>query len=170
MNKTKIKQISISAVFTAIIAACAWISIPTPFGINLAFSLFGVCLTAFYLDIKNALFSTVAYLALGAVGLPVFSHFSAGLGILFGLSGGFLWGFLFTCIFCAIAKKTKSKTTKYFLMVFSVLICHIFGTVQYSIVTGNRLIVSFLSASLPFLIKDIFLVFVAEFVAKKIKI
>ncbi len=170
MNKTKIKKIAIAAVFTAVIAATAWISIPTPFGVNLAFSLFGVCLTAFCLDIKSALAATAVYIALGAVGLPVFSQFSGGFGVLFGASGGFLWGFLLTVVLCGVASKANKKLFKYLFMILSVLLCHTIGALQYSVVSGNNIWISFLTASLPFFAKDVILVFLAELVAKKIKI
>ena len=170
MNKSKIKQIALSALFTAVITASAWISIPTPFGINLAFSLFGVCLTAFCLDIKSAISSVAAYIALGAAGLPVFSYFTGGIGVLLGASGGFLWGFLAIATLCGIAKNQTKKIIRYMLMILSVLLCHAAGTIQYCFVTGNNLWISFLSASLPFLLKDLIIVFLAEFVSKKIKI
>ena len=162
--------ITVSALFTAIIAASAWISIPTPMGINLSFSLFGVCLAGFCLGIKGAISSTAVYIVLGAVGLPVFSQFAGGFGVLFGVSGGFLWGFLLSAYLCAKAKKITGKAIKHILILLAVIVCHIFGLVQYCIITGNGIFVSFLSVSLPFLIKDIFLVYLAQFISKKIKL
>ncbi len=159
MKKIEIKKIVISAIFTAVIAATAWISIPTPFGINLTFTLFGVCLTGFVLGAKYGFMSTAVYIALGAIGLPVFSLFS----------GGFLWGFLFTAVLCGISSKLKKKLFKYLLMFFSVLICHMAGVTQFCVVSGNNLYTSFLTASLPFLAKDVILVFVAYGVAQKIR-
>ena len=169
MKKTKIKKIVLTALFTAVIAASAWLSIPTPFGVNLAFSLFGVCVAAFCLGIKGSICATIVYIALGAAGMPVFSLFSGGLGVLFGASGGFIWGFLPTAAVCGIAKGIEKKTLKAMVMIFAVIICHIVGVIQYSIVTGNGIFIVFLSASLPFIIKDILLVFLANFVAKRVK-
>ena len=34
-----------------------------------------------------------AYLVLGAIGVPVYAHGGAGLGVLFGPTGGYLWAF-----------------------------------------------------------------------------
>ena len=170
MNKTKIKKIAVSALFTAVIAACAWVSIPTPLGVNLAFSLFGVCLTAFCLDLKSAMASVVVYITLGAIGLPVFSQFNGGPGVLFGLSGGFVWGFILATVICSVSKKAKKKIIKYLLIVLVVVACHAVGVAQYYIVSGNNMWLSFLTASFPFLLKDILIVFLAEFVSKKIKI
>ena len=40
--------------------------------------------------------ATLIYILLGAVGVPVFAGFSGGVGILFGSTGGYIFGFLFT--------------------------------------------------------------------------
>ena len=168
MKKTK--KIALWALFTAIIAASAWISIPTPMGINLSFSLFGVCLAGFCLGVKGSIAATTVYIALGAVGLPVFSQFAGGVGVLFGASGGFLWGFLLSAYLCAKASGTIGKIKSHIFMLLAVLACHIFGLIQYSVVTGNGFFISFLSVSLPFLAKDIFLVYLTKFIAKKIKL
>ncbi len=169
MNKIRIKKIAFTALFTAVMAASAWISIPTPFGVNLSFSLFGVCIAGFCLGAKGAVAATLAYIVLGAVGMPIFSLFSGGVGVLFGASGGFLWGFLPTSVICGITKIVSKKYVNIFLMFLAVVVCHIIGVIQYSIVTGNGILIAFLSASVPFIIKDIFLVFLAKFISKKVK-
>lgn len=169
MNKIKVKKIALYALFTAVITACAWISVSTPFGVNLSFSLFGVCLAAFCLGVKGGIAATATYILLGAAGLPVFSQFTCGIGVLFGASGGFIFGFLIVAILCGIAKNSKTKVTRYLLAVTAVLVCHALGVLQFHFVTGNKIWASFLYASLPFLLKDIFLVFLASFVSKKIK-
>ena len=170
MNNTKLKKLALSALLTAIIAVTAWVSVPTPFGVNLAFTVFGVSIAGFLLGVKGALAATATYIALGAAGLPIFSFFSGGAGVLIGPSGGFIWGFLAVAVLCGTAKNTDKKAIKYILMISSVLICHLSGVIQYSIVSGNGVIASFLSVSLPFLLKDIIIVFVAQIIAKKIKI
>lgn len=170
MKKTKLKQLTLTAIFTTLIAASAWISVFTPFGINLTLQIFAVCLSAFCLGAKWGVASVAAYIAIGAAGLPVFSSFSGGFGVLFGVSGGFLWGFLITAVLCGISKNIAQKPLKIFVMILSVLLCHSVGVIQFSIVSGNNIWAGFITASLPFLAKDLTLVFVADFIAKKIKI
>lgn len=170
MNKTKIKKIATAAIFTAIIAASAWISIFTPFGVNLTLQIFGVCLAGFCLGAKWGIAATAAYIALGAAGLPVFSSFTGGIGILLGTSGGFLWGFLVSVALCGIAGGQNRNIIKYLLMISAVLLCHAAGVIQFCIVSGVNVWAGFVTASLPFLAKDFILVFLAEVVARKIKI
>ncbi len=169
MKKQNIKKTALCALFTAVIAVSAWVSVPTPFGINLAFTLFGVSFAGFYLGAKGGLAAVSAYIALGVAGLPVFSFFTGGIGIVSGHSGGFLWGFLITAVLCGIAKDISKKAIKFLLIILSVLFCHAAGVMQYCFVTGNGLWVGFLSASLPFLAKDFIIVFLAEIIAKKLK-
>ncbi len=169
MNKLKIRKITVTAIFTAVIAATAWISVFTPFGVNLTFQIFGVCLAGFYLGAKWGCAATAAYIVIGATGLPVFSAFTGGIGILLGTSGGFLWGFLPCAFLCGIASITDKITMKYLLMVLAVLLCHTAGVTQFCVVSGNGAWVGFISVSLPFLVKDLIMVFLAEIVANKLK-
>ena len=39
---------------------------------------------------KRGTYATLLYLIIGAIGIPVFSGFSGGIGILLGMTGGFL--------------------------------------------------------------------------------
>ncbi len=169
MKNKNVKKLSLTAIFTAIIAASAWISVFTPFGINLTLQIFAVCLAGFCLGARWGMAAVAAYIMIGATGLPVFSSFTGGLGVLFGMSGGFLWGFLITVFLCGVSKKAKHKTLKILLMILSVFACHITGVVQFCIVSGNNIPISFLTASLPFLLKDLLLAFLAQIVSEKTK-
>lgn len=169
MKKQSIKQIALCALFAAIIAAAAQISIPTPWGINLTLQTFGVCLCGCVLGAKAAAASTAAYIAIGATGLPVFSSFTGGVGIVLGASGGYLWGFLITAVLCGVAGRTKRRGIKMILMLLSILLCHAAGVAQYCAVTGVNVWGGIVGASLPFLAKDIIIVFLADFIAKKLK-
>lgn len=169
MRQIKIKQISLCALFTAVIAGTAWISVPTPFGVNLTLQIFGIALVGFYLKTKYALIATAAYVLIGAAGMPIFSNFSGGIWVVLGPSGGFLWGFLFTAVLCGAASTKNKSALKYLLMILSVLLCHATGVIQFCIVSGVNIWAGILSTSLPFLIKDFVLVFLAEITAKKLK-
>ncbi len=82
------------ALFAAIIAVCSWIQIPmtVPFTMQ-TFAVFCALTT---LGGKGGTISILIYIVLGAVGVPVFAGFTGGIGILFGTTGGYIIGFLFT--------------------------------------------------------------------------
>jgi len=82
-----------ASMFGALTAVGAYILIPLPpvpitlqtLFLNLAASLLGGYLGAL---------SQVVYILLGIIGLPVFAGGKAGLGVLFGPTGGYLFGFV----------------------------------------------------------------------------
>ena len=81
------------ALFTAFIIIGAYISIPIPIGpVPIVLSDFFVMLTGLFLGWKYGLVCTVLYLLLGALGLPVFAGGRAGLAVILGPTGGFLFG------------------------------------------------------------------------------
>lgn len=83
------------ALFTALIIIGGYISIPIPVGpVPIVLADFFVMVTGLFLGLKYGLISTVLYLALGALGLPVFAGGNAGLAVLMGPTGGFLFGYL----------------------------------------------------------------------------
>ena len=79
------------ALFAVLIAVCAWISIPATIPFTL--QTFGIFAALTILGGRRGTYATVVYLLLGAVGLPVFSGFQAGIGTLLGATGGFILGF-----------------------------------------------------------------------------
>ena len=88
-----LREISLSAFFAAILSVSALISIP--FG-SISFTLqsFVVMVMGLLLPRKIAMASILTYLFLGIIGLPVFSSGRAGLMVLFGPTGGYLFGFV----------------------------------------------------------------------------
>ena len=76
-----------------VLAVSAQISIPmypVPFTLQSVTVLF----LAFALGHRLAVAAVGAYLIEGALGLPVYAHFTCGLPVLFGPTGGYLFGFL----------------------------------------------------------------------------
>ncbi len=95
MNRqsTGIKDIIYIAVFTAIIAVLAQISIPMPGGVPMTMQTFAVPLAGIVLGAKRGTISTLIYVLLGFIGVPVFAGFSGGAGIVLGVTGGFIVSF-----------------------------------------------------------------------------
>ena len=94
-KQRNIKAIILCGVFAAVVSVCSWITVPLPFTqvpINLA--ILGVLLAGGLLGSKYGVLSLLVYILLGAVGLPVFAGFGAGLGVLVGPTGGYIVGYL----------------------------------------------------------------------------
>lgn len=102
------------ALFTALIIIGGYISMPIPVGpVPIVLADFFVMVTGLFLGYKWGTMSVTLYLALGALGLPVFAGGKAGLAILFGPTGGFLFGY-FLVVFSIglIAEKLEIPTKK----------------------------------------------------------
>lgn len=162
----KIVKISISALFSAILAICSWISVPMPSGIALTLQTFGVALCGYILGARTGTAAYIVYLLCGISGLPVFSSFGAGIGKLFGITGGYLWGFTALIITCGFSKKSESMVLRLTVGIFGLFICHICGIIQFSFVSGNSFVKSAVIASTPYIIKDSAMVAAAAFTAK----
>ncbi len=81
-SSSYIRDICYIALFTALIAVLAQISIPLPGGVPLTLQTFAVPLAGLVLGSKRGTIATAVYVLLGAVGVPVFAGFSVGRGSL----------------------------------------------------------------------------------------
>ena len=164
-NSRYIKGITQIALATAIMCVLAQISFyigPVPITIlPLVIAFFG-----YLLGIKKGTSSVLLYLMMGAVGAPVFSAFNGGLQVLIGYTGGFLWGFLPLVILCGILKERKIGIA---LGILGIILCHLLGIIQYSLISKVDFYVSLVTVSLPFIIKDIIFIVIAFFLAKKVR-
>ena len=95
-KRADIRKMTHVALCAVLIAVCSWITIPAavPFTLQ-TFAVFTACAL---LGGKSGLCAVGLYMLLGAVGLPVFSGFGAGMGALLGPTGGYILGFAFTAL------------------------------------------------------------------------
>ena len=88
-----VRDICYSGLFAAVIAIMAQISIPMPSGVPMTMQTFAITLAAVVLGAKLSTVSSVIYLLLGAVGVPVLANFSGGFLISFPLMAFIIgWG------------------------------------------------------------------------------
>jgi len=134
--KFRVKDLTYIAVFTALLAVCAWIAIPTPVQIDFTLQTMGIFLAVRILDGKRGTLSILAYLLLGLAGAPVFSGFSGGAGALLTPSGGYLVGFLFTgLLMWGMEKALGGKPWVLALsMVLGMIVYDAFGTAWFMVV------------------------------------
>ncbi|NLJ57950.1 MAG: biotin transporter BioY [Tissierellia bacterium] len=101
-----VRDITQTAIFTALTAVGAFISIPIgPVPITL--QSFFVLMSGLILGSRKAMFSQITYLLLGLVGFPIFSGFSGGLQHILKPSFGFLMGYVAAAF--AVGKLTEGK-------------------------------------------------------------
>lgn len=165
----KIKTVDLVSValFAAIIAIMSQISIPTPFGVPVSLQTFAVALCGYFLGAKKGTGALLVWIAIGAVGVPVFTGFRGGFAVLLGLTGGFIYGFIPLVLLCGI--ELKKAPLRIALGAAGIIACHLCGAAQYALLMGIDFVQSVLTVSVPFLIKDIASVVAAYFGAIAIK-
>lgn len=171
VNKTGITTVEIVSVgmFAAVLAVLSQIAIPMPTGLPITLQTFAVALTGVVLSWRLGTASTLVYILLGAVGVPVFAEFSGGIQILLNYSGGFIWGFIMMVLLCGIGTLMKNKIGGTLLGIVGLFACHLFGVIQFMIVMKMGFLESFLMASAPYLIKDVISVILGFVVGSAIR-
>ena len=96
ISKNKTSDIVYIGIFAAMISICSWITIPATVPFTL--QTMGIFTAIGILGGQKGTLAVLTYILLGAVGIPVFSGFSGGIGIIFGTTDGYIIGFLFSAI------------------------------------------------------------------------
>lgn len=160
-KKSVILDMVYVAVFTAIISVLAQISVPLGVIVPFTLQTLGMFLAGAMLGWKRGTLSVILYVLLGAVGLPVFAGFSGGVSVLFGPTGGYIIGFIFTAL--VVGFMTDKLGRKLWVlavsMVIGLLLCYIFGTAWFIILYNIQgkamdLITALGYCVFPFLIAD----------------
>lgn len=139
----------LSSLFAALMAVCAWISVPV-FDIAFTLQTLAVFLTLGLLGGKWGSAAILIYLLLGAVGMPVFSGFQGGIGILAGVTGGYLWGFLAAGLTYWLLERFGKLPA----MIAGQAVCYLCGSLWFLLYAGGGLWVILLRCVIPYLIPD----------------
>lgn len=166
-NKNTV-SIAFAALFTALISVFSQIYLPTP-TMPITLQTFAVALCGFMLSVKWSTACVLTYIVIGAFGLPVFSAFKGGAQILIGPTGGFIWGFIILGLACSLAVMAQRSALKIILCAAGLLLCHLAGIIQYSILTSTNIFICFVITSLPFILKDIVSLLGASLLSKYLK-
>jgi len=143
------------ALFTAVIAVMAQISIPLPWGVPFTMQPFAVALAGVVLGAKKGLAAAILYLALGAVGAPVFANFGGGFDRIIGPWGGFLLSYPFFAFIAGYAADKRRKLTLAIGLGVGSFINLTMGMMQFGFVNGVPLQEAFLAAFAPFVLLEI---------------
>src|SRR5659263_25543 len=109
------------------------------------------------------------YAAIGAAGIPWFTGGKAGLEILTGVTGGYIFGFIAASLIIGWFTD-EYKTSRNFagilgIMVLSILVIYVFGVFQLSIVLGVNAAKAIELGALPFIGVDIYKALIASAMA-----
>lgn len=137
-SKLSTRDIVYTGFFSALIVICSWISIPMTIPFTL--QTFAVFLSVILLGGKRGTVSVIVYILLGAVGLPVFSGFKGGVGVLLGPTGGYILGFVISALIMWVFENLAGKKTWVYItsMLLGLTACYAFGTLWFMAVYNTK--------------------------------
>jgi biotin transport system substrate-specific component len=164
----KLKDFIYAALFAALTISLGFVSIPVPFspvpisGISL-----GVMLSGSILSVRQAVNSVLVLILLGAAGLPVFSGFVGGLGVLLGPRGGYYIGFMAGAGAIALLRGKSACLPRFFLanILGGIVIVYLFAVPWLAFVTGMDFYQALAAGALPFAVGDLLKAGVASMLA-----
>lgn len=153
------RNLVLCAMCAAITCVLAPLSIPLAAGVPISLATFAVMLAGVLLGGKLGAVSQLVYLLLGAVGLPVFAGWTGGADKIFGMTGGYLVGYIpLAWITGLIYKKWGSRATisvRIGVMILGMIAgnvaLYVLGTAWFMVVTGMSLEASLAACVLPFI-------------------
>lgn len=154
-SKNKIFKMSVIAIMTAVTCVLAPLSIPIGV-VPISFTNLAIYFSLYLLGWKMGTISYMMYILIGAIGLPVFSGFSGGLGKLIGPTGGYIIGFIPMAIIAGIGiEKFKNCILQFCAMFVGTMVCYAFGTAWFCIVMESEVSAALSVCVIPFIPGDI---------------
>ncbi len=156
MTRAYTKNLIIIALMAAIMCVLAPVSIPlffTPVPISLG--VFIVYIISYVLSPSHAVASVFIYILLGLFGLPVFSGYAGGAAKLFGPTGGYIIGYLFSAFIVSYFVRLSNNRLLHLLgMLLGLAACYAFGTIWFSLIQHMDFLASLKLCVIPFLPGD----------------
>ncbi len=169
MRDNKVYSAAKSAICISLLAAVSYIVIPVP---PSGFSLLPVVagLIGFLLSPIQSALTVSVYLLMGLIGLPVFSGGTSGPAKLFGITGGYYFGFLLAVVAISLLKGKDCSAERYSAVAvfLGVPLQHICAVLMMCFHNGFDIKAAVVSISLPFILGDIVKAVIAGFLGSTV--
>ncbi|AHF81126.1 biotin transporter BioY [Thermococcus paralvinellae] len=165
----KAREIAYSALFAALTAVGAQISIPigeVPVTLQVLF----VLLSGLILGARLGFLSQVIYLLMGAIGLPVFAGLKGGFVYLYGPTGGYLIAFPVAAFLVGLISENKNDIIGYVIAsIVGISVIYFLGWLRLGLYFGRNFEKAFVVGVAPFIIIDLIKAGIAVVVADRVK-
>jgi biotin transport system substrate-specific component len=169
--KTIMKQLG-SFIFVLLITIGAFVYIPLPFTpVPITLQVLFVLLAGIILGERYGSLSTMLYVIMGVLGLPVFAGATGGVMRLVGPTGGYIVGFIFAPIVVSFLyrKIGRNSFSTLVAMLGGVIVIYLFGALQLAIFLKRGFLYVMYAGILPFVVGDCIKIILAFFVVRFIK-
>ena len=160
VKRNKVYRMSLIALFVALMCILSPLSIPIGL-VPITLGNLVVLLAVYLLGLKDGMLSCFIYILMGVIGLPVFSNFTSGLGVLLGPTGGFIIGYIPLAIFAGLCSKKEKIKLRFLLTMLGIVVSYLCGTIWFSIVTETNFVASLVVCVVPFIVIDIIKVLIS---------
>ena len=137
------------------LAICAQVYVPLQ-PVPITMQTFGVLLLGMVFGARLGAATVALYLLEGAAGLPVFAEFKAGLPVLFGPTGGYLFGFVIAAwLVGSLAERgwDRGVLTTALAMLFGNVVLYVPGLIWLANLFGAQIAIA--QGLMPFLLVDV---------------
>lgn len=130
-GKLRAGDLTYIGIFAALMAVCAWISIPA--AVPFTLQTLGVFLAVGLLGGRRGTLAVLVYILLAAVGVPVLAGFQGGVGALLGNTGGYVLGFLLSALAMWAVERLWGRSVWALGagMLLGLVLCYAFGTAWF---------------------------------------
>ncbi len=161
-----------ASLFGALTAIGAFIVIPmqpVPFTLQTFFT----GLSGALLGGRTGALSQVVYVILGCIGLPVFAGGKAGLGVLFGPTGGYLIGFIAGAFVIGKIVEARAEAGTLLWTAMAILagdlLIYTIGTLQLAVIAHLSALKAILIGAVPFVLPELLKLLAVTVLASKIR-
>lgn len=165
----KVKTMCILSMFLCVLIILAQIKIDIGY-VPITLQTLGVYIIALVLQPKYSFYVTLAYILTGAIGLPVFSGMTGGIGALLSYNGGYIFSFSIMAYFISLAGYQKGIVQKVLACIIGTVICYAIGTAWFMHVMKMDLMASLMLCVIPFLLTDSLKIIISVILSQKIKL
>lgn len=168
-KKSNVRCLTYTAIFTALICVLSQLSIPMPAGVPMTLQTLIIPIAGIILGAKWGTISTLIYLLLGAVGIPVFAGGTAGFGVLFGMTGGFLISFPLMALCAGLGSRKNNKAATAIGLILGAVLNYAIGTIWFVVAAPSDFASAFTACVLPFIPTAIIKIIGAEILGLYLK-
>jgi len=175
-KKSGVYSLTLISLMAAVICVLSPLSVPLPFTpVPISLASLAIYFVVMLLGMKKGTISTLIYLLIGLVGVPVFAGFSGGAAVIAGPTGGYLVGYIFLALIAGwFVDKFEGKIPMYFVgMVLGTIVLYALGTAWLAHAAGMGFKAALFAGVIPYIPGDtakmIIAVFAGETIRKRLK-